>query len=77
MNVEPVAEMIAPSYKSPFAVVVAVPLLGDELFPMAEIVVSSELYKAIPEYSKMMSSRFAEAVSDTVTTLGPAAMFSA
>jgi hypothetical protein len=70
--------MIAPSNKSPFAVVMAVtPLLGVALFPCVAANPSSDPDVATPEYSRIAIRSVADAVSDTVTLFAPPAMFSA
>ena len=68
---------IAPSSKSPLAVVVPFPLFGDALAPCAVAVVSSEFAVATPEYSRMAKRRIPETVSDTVTVFAPPLIFSA
>ena len=67
----------APSNRSPLAVVVAFPLLGDVLVPCADAVTSSEFAVATPVYSKIAKRNEPEIVSDTVIVLAPAEMFSA
>jgi hypothetical protein len=71
------ADRMAPSTRSPAAVVTAFPLLGSVLFPCAAAVVSSEFVEAIPEYSRIAKRRVRRMVSETVMVLAPAAMFSA
>jgi len=67
----------SPNNNSPFTVVVAFPLFGETLVPVAEAVTSSEFAVASPEYSRMANRNVPEIVSDTVTVFAPAAMFSA
>src|SRR5258705_242399 len=72
------AVAIAPSSRSPLAVVVTLPLFGDVLMPCAAAgIPSSEFVRATPEYSRMAKRSVPEMVSDTVMVLGPAVMFSA
>ena len=68
---------IAPSNKSPFAVVVALPLLAEEPVAVATAVTSREFDVATPEYSRIAKRNGPETVSDTVTVLAPPLMFSA
>jgi hypothetical protein len=68
-----------PKIKSPLAVVVVAGEAKDALFPSAAAgVPSRELEVATPEYSKIANRKVPPVnVSDTVTVLAPAAMFSA
>ncbi len=68
---------IAPSSKSPLAVVVKFPLFGDALLPCAVTNTSMELEVATPEYSRMAKRNGPETVSDTVMVFAPPLMFSA
>ena len=68
---------IAPSSRSPLAVVVKFPLFGDALIPCAVAAVPSiEFASATPEYSRMANRNVPEMVSDTVIVFAPPAMFS-
>jgi hypothetical protein len=71
------AVMMAPSNKSPFAVVLTFPLFGFALLPCAAPATSSDPPVAIPEYSRIAKRIVAEIVSDTVIVFAPPAMFSA
>ena len=77
MYVSASAVMIAPSSKSPFAVVVTLPLFGLALFPCVTATPSSEPDVATPEYSKIANRSVAKPVSETVTVFVPPAIFSA
>lgn len=68
---------IAPSNRSPFVVVVALPLFADELVPCAAAVTSSGFDVATPEYSKTAKRKVSEIVSLTVTVFAPPATFAA
>ena len=70
-------EAMAPNSKSPLAVVVRFPLLGDELVPVAVTNTSRELEVATPEYSRMAKRNGPETVWETVMVLAPPLMFSA
>lgn len=64
--------------KSPLALVVRLPVLGDALLPCAVIgVASRELFGATPEYSKMEIRNGPATVSDTVMVSAPPLMLSA
>ena len=77
MKVAPFVVATAPNNKSPFAVVVAFPLFGDALVPVAAAVTSREFEVATPEYSRMAVRMGPETVSDTVMVFAPPLMFSA
>ena len=77
MSVAEFVVAIAPNNKSPFAVVVTLPLFGEVLVAVAPAVTSSELDVASPEYSRMSNRSGPETVIDTVTVLAPLKMFSA
>src|SRR5947209_19041761 len=64
-----------PIRRSPFAVVVALPLSGEPLVRLFDDVTSSAFAVAMPEYSRMAKRRDAEVETVTVTVLAPAAMF--
>ncbi len=68
---------IAPSNKSPLAVVVRFPLFGDVLVAVATAVTSREFDVATPEYSRMAIRNGPETVIDTVMVFAPPLMFSA
>jgi len=77
VKVAPFVVPIAPNNKSPFAVVVAFPLLGDALVAVAAAVTSLEFEVATPEYSRMAVRMGPATVSDTVMVFAPLLMFSA
>ena len=66
-----------PNSKSPFAVVVAFPLLAAVLTFVAPAVTSSEFVVATPEYSEIAKRRGPETLMETVTVFAPTLMFSA
>ena len=68
---------MAPSSKSPLEEVATAPEFGEALMAWAAATASREFAVAMPEYSKMANRSVAERLSETVTVLGPAAMFSA
>ena len=69
---------VSPSTRSPFAVVMRMPLLGDASVPWpATAAPSSEFAIATPEYSRMAYRMVPVMVSDTVIVFAPPAMFSA
>ena len=68
---------IVPNNKSPFAVVVKLPLFGEVLTPWAAAAASNEFEVATPEYSRAAKRRGPETVSDTVTVFAPPLIFSA
>lgn len=67
----------SPSSKSPFTVVVRLPLFGDVLVADAATTASREFDDATPEYSRMAMRNGPETVIVTVIVLEPPAMFSA
>lgn len=77
MKVAGFVVMTAPNSKSPFEVVVALPLLAEVLVPWPAAVTSNEFDRATPEYSRMANRKGEETVSETVTELAPPLMFSA
>ena len=66
-----------PNSKSPFAVVVRLPLFGEVLVVVPAAVASREFEVARPEYSRMSMRSGPETVMDTVTVLAPPLTFSA
>lgn len=66
-----------PNSKSPFAVVVAFPLLTAVLTFVAAAVTSSEFAVATPEYSEMAKRRGPETLMETLIVFAPALIFSA
>ena len=77
MNVAGFVVATAPNNKSPFAVVVALPLFGELLLAVAAAVTSRELEVASPEYSRIAKRSGPETVIDTVTVFAPLGIFSA
>lgn len=77
MNVVLSAVDTSASSKSPFAIVVRLPLLGEVLVVVAAATASSELEVATPEYSRRAKRNGPETVIVIVTVLAPALTFSA
>lgn len=77
MNVVLSAVATTPNSKSPFAVVVRLPVFGEALVVVAAAVESRELAVATPEYSRMPMRNGPETPIVTVMVLAPALMFSA
>ena len=77
MKVSLSAVATSPNSKSPFVVVVRLPLLGAVPVVVAAAIASSEFEVATPEYSRMAKRKGPETVMDMLTVLAPPLTFSA
>ena len=77
VNVVLSAVATSPSSKSPFVVVVRLPLFGEVLVVDAATATSKEFDIDTPEYSRMAKRSGPETIIVTVIVLEPPAMFSA